>query len=165
MTSGPAGAAAAERIRNQGRWVDLQVQRAMERGEFDDLPGAGKPLDLPDKHDPDWWVKQLIEREQITGIAPAAIGLRKEDAELDGLLDREADPGRRTSDRGGLQRAHRRRAASAHRRAPRGHQDAGRRGRGRAWRARREARRARAAAEPSPEPEPRRGGWWRWPGR
>src|SRR3954447_7855679 len=82
--------AAAERIRNQTHWVDLQVRRAMERGEFDDLPGAGKPLDLPDKHDPDWWVKQLIEREQITGIAPPAIGLRKEDAELDALLDREA---------------------------------------------------------------------------
>lgn len=82
--------AAAERVRNQTRWVDLQVQEAMRRGEFDDLPGAGKPLDLPDKHDPDWWVKQLIEREQITGIAPAAIGLRKEDAELDAVLDREA---------------------------------------------------------------------------
>ena len=84
--------AAQERIRNQTRWVDLQVQRAMERGEFDDLPGAGKPLALPDKHDPDWWVKRLIEREKITGIAPPAIGLRKEDAELDGLLDREATP-------------------------------------------------------------------------
>jgi hypothetical protein len=79
-----------ERIRNQTRWVDLQVQEAMRRGEFDDLPGAGKPLDLPDKHDPDWWVKQLIEREKITGIAPPAIGLRKEDAELDAVLDREA---------------------------------------------------------------------------
>ncbi len=84
--------AAQERIRNQTRWVDLQVQQAMERGEFDDLPGAGKPLALPDKHDPDWWVKRLIEREKITGIAPPAIGLRKEDAELDGLLDREATP-------------------------------------------------------------------------
>lgn len=82
--------AAAERVRNQTRWVDLQVQEAMRRGEFDDLPGAGKPLDLPDKHDPDWWVKQLIEREKITGIAPPAIGLRKEDAELDAVLDREA---------------------------------------------------------------------------
>jgi hypothetical protein len=82
--------AAAERVRDLSRWVDLQVQEAMRRGEFDDLPGAGKPLDLPDKHDPDWWVKQLIEREQITGIAPAAIGLRKEDAELDAVLDREA---------------------------------------------------------------------------
>ena len=82
--------AAFERIRHQARWVDLQVQEAMRRGEFDDLPGAGKPLDLPDKHDPDWWVKRLIERENITGIAPAAIGLRKEDAELDAVLDREA---------------------------------------------------------------------------
>ena len=84
--------AAQERVRDQTRWVDLQVRQAMERGEFDDLPGAGKPLELPDKHDPDWWVKRLIEREKITGIAPPAIGLRKEDAELDGVLDREATP-------------------------------------------------------------------------
>jgi hypothetical protein len=84
--------AAQERIRNQTRLVDLQVRRAMERGEFDDLPGAGKPLELPETHDPDWWVKRLIEREQITGVAPPAIGLRKEDAELDGVLDREATP-------------------------------------------------------------------------
>ena len=82
--------AASERVRNQARWVDLQVQRAMERGEFDDLPGAGKPLDLPDRHDPDWWLKQLVEREEITGLAPAAISLRTEDAGLDEVLDREA---------------------------------------------------------------------------
>ena len=109
--------AAAERIRNQTRWVDLQVQRAMERGEFDDLPGAGKPLDLPDKHDPDWWVKQLIEREQITGIAPAG-----DRAAQGGRRARRAPRprghrGRRTPGRGGLQRTHRRRPPSAHRRA------------------------------------------------
>src|SRR4051795_2502564 len=86
----PRRSAAAERIRNQTHWVDLQVRRAMERGEFDDLPGAGKPLQLPDKHDPDWWVKKLIEREEITGIAPPAISLRREDAELDDTLDPEA---------------------------------------------------------------------------
>jgi hypothetical protein len=79
--------AAAERMRNQTQWVDLQVQKAMERGEFDNLPGAGKPLKLPDKYDPDWWIKKLIEREQITGVAPAAILLRKEDAELEEQLD------------------------------------------------------------------------------
>ena len=55
----------------------------MARGEFDNLPGAGKPLRLPDQHDPDWWVKRLIEREKISGVAPPAIGLRREDAELD----------------------------------------------------------------------------------
>src|SRR6188472_3026244 len=81
--------AAAERMRNQTKFVDLEVQRAIERGEFDNLPGAGKPLKLPDRHDPDWWLKQLIERENISGVAPPAIMLRKEDKELEGTLDDE----------------------------------------------------------------------------
>src|SRR3954451_21473496 len=84
------GDSAAARIRTETRWVDLQIQQAVERGEFDDLPGAGKPLgDLGSPHDRDWWLRRLIEREQITGVLPAALQLRKEDAELDGLLDRE----------------------------------------------------------------------------
>jgi hypothetical protein len=80
---------AARRIDQQGMWVEFQIRKAMERGEFDNLPGAGKPLDLPDRHDPDWWVKRLIEREKISGVAPPAIGLRREDAELRDTLDRE----------------------------------------------------------------------------
>ncbi len=81
--------AAAARIHNQARWVDLQVQQAMERGEFDDLPGRGKPIaDLGPDHDPDWWVKKLIEREQITGVLPPALAIRKDDAELDARLDK-----------------------------------------------------------------------------
>jgi hypothetical protein len=82
-------AAAARRIEQQQSWVDLQIRQAMERGEFDDLPGAGKPIrDLGTLHDPDWWVKQLVEREKITGVLPAALQLRKDDVELDDLLDR-----------------------------------------------------------------------------
>jgi hypothetical protein len=69
--------------------VEKQIREAQERGAFDDLPGKGKPLDLPPVHDPDWWVKRLIERENITGVAPPAIALRHEDAELDETLDRE----------------------------------------------------------------------------
>jgi hypothetical protein len=70
--------------------VDLQIQQAMERGDFDNLPGAGKPLgDLGSPHDRDWWLKKLIERERIS-VLPAALQLRKDDAELDDLLDREA---------------------------------------------------------------------------
>ena len=82
--------AARQRLEQQTLWVDLQVRRAMARGDFDNLPGAGKPLKLPAQHDPDWWVKRLIEREKLSGIAPPAIGLRREDAELDDTLDREA---------------------------------------------------------------------------
>jgi hypothetical protein len=82
--------AAENRMRHQAHWVDLQIRRAMERGEFDDLPGQSKPLgDLGSPDDRDWWLKKLIEREQITGVLPAALQLRKDDAELDHLLDRE----------------------------------------------------------------------------
>ena len=84
----PAG---TRRLEQQPLWVDLLVRRAMERGAFDNLPGTGKPIrGLGGTHDPHWWVKGLIEREQISGVAPPALALRKEDAELDELLDREA---------------------------------------------------------------------------
>jgi hypothetical protein len=80
-------AAARARIQQQQTWVDVQIRQAMERGEFDDLPGAGKPIEgLGTEHDPDWWVKQLVERERIA-VLPPSIALRKEDAELDDLLD------------------------------------------------------------------------------
>ena len=80
----------AQRMEQQALWVDLQVRRAMERGDFDNLPGAGKPIKgLGSTHDPDWWVKSLVERERITGVLPPALALRKEDAQLGTTLDRE----------------------------------------------------------------------------
>ena len=80
--------AAAARIQHQTQWVEQQLRVAFERGDFDDLPGAGKPLEgLGSDHDPDWWVKRLVEREQIS-VLPPALELRKEDAELEGRLDR-----------------------------------------------------------------------------
>lgn len=83
--------AAFVRMQNQTQWVDLQLRQAAERGDFDDLPGYGKPIEnLGRQHDPDWWLKQLIEREQITGVLPPALQLRKDDLELDDLLDRQS---------------------------------------------------------------------------
>lgn len=81
-------AAARARIEQQQTWVDLQVRQAMERGEFDDLPGKGKPIEgLGESHDPDWWLKKLVERERIV-VLPPSVALRKEDAGLDDELDR-----------------------------------------------------------------------------
>jgi hypothetical protein len=81
-------AAAKRRIDQQHTWVDLQIRQAMERGAFDDLPGAGKPIaDLGSQHDPDWWLKRMVEREQIS-VLPPALQLRKDDAGLDDRLDR-----------------------------------------------------------------------------
>jgi len=80
-------AAARARIEQQQTWVDVQIRRAMERGEFDNLPGTGKPIEgLGAEHDPEWWLKQLIERERIA-VLPPALQLRKDDAGLDDLLD------------------------------------------------------------------------------
>ena len=81
--------AAAARIENQGLWVDQQIRVAMAKGEFDNLPGQGKPIkDLGSEHDPDWWLKKMIEREQVSGVLPPSLQLRKDDAELDAKLDK-----------------------------------------------------------------------------
>jgi hypothetical protein len=72
------------------RWayVETSLQQAIRRGEFDDLPGAGKPLEwLGDHHDPDWWIRRKIQTEQLTGLGPAALTLRVESAELEQTLD------------------------------------------------------------------------------
>lgn len=62
-------------------WVDRQIRTAQERGDFDDLPGAGKPL--PGAGAPleeQWWIKEQIRREGISGDAllPAPLRLRRE---------------------------------------------------------------------------------------
>ena len=64
-------------------WIDAQIRVAREQGAFDNLPGAGKPLPyLGQEYDPDWWVKQLVQREQISILPPSLELLRKVDKEL-----------------------------------------------------------------------------------
>ncbi len=57
-------------------WIDRQIREAMERGEFDNLPGAGKPLELGDSDD--WWIKAKIKRENLEPVLPGVLSLRKE---------------------------------------------------------------------------------------
>ncbi|MFF7474888.1 DnaJ family domain-containing protein [Streptomyces sp. NPDC008092] len=60
-------------------WVDKQIQDAQRRGEFDQLPGAGKLL--PDGQDTSydelWWVKRKLAREGLA-MLPPSLALRKE---------------------------------------------------------------------------------------
>ena len=59
-------------------WIDRQVREAEERGEFEDLPGAGKPIPGLDKpFDELWWVKDKLRREGLTYMPPS-VALRKE---------------------------------------------------------------------------------------
>lgn len=72
----------------RAQYVELAIQQAIRRGDFDDLPGAGKPLqNLRQAYDPDWWIRQKLEREKITGLGPPALTLRTENAVLDARLD------------------------------------------------------------------------------
>ncbi len=65
-------------------WIDYQLREAEKAGEFDNLVGAGKPLKLADQHDPDWWVKDFIRRENIDteALLPVPVLLRKEKAQV-----------------------------------------------------------------------------------
>jgi len=68
-------------------WIERQIREGMERGEFDDLPGAGKPIaDLHRPHDELWWVKEKLRREDVSYLPPT-LALRKE---VEDALDRVA---------------------------------------------------------------------------
>jgi len=89
LSDAASKAEAVQRQRLIHTWVDQQIQQAIARGDFDNLPGAGKPVEgLGEEHDPDWWLKKLVERERLV-VLPASVQLRKDDAELDDLLDRQ----------------------------------------------------------------------------
>lgn len=158
--------AAEEELRQKRAAVDdaakaeYLVRDAMAQGKFDNLKYAGKPIPgLGEVYDPDWWVKGLLQRENITGLGPTAILLRTEDAALDARLDEQfsekqvrdivADFNARVIDarrqlQGGPPVITRTRDVDA---------EVAR------WRERQAALAAAAAAD-APEPEPRRP-WWR----
>jgi hypothetical protein len=70
--------------------IDRQLREAAERGEFDNLPGAGKPLpDHGREYEDDWWVKDWLQREGATaGVIPPTLALRREVEDLDEIVDR-----------------------------------------------------------------------------
>ncbi|MGK8520126.1 DUF1992 domain-containing protein [Nocardia asteroides] len=62
-------------------WVDKQIREASERGEFDNLPGTGKPIPgAGTVHDEDWWLRGYLRREGVGGDAllPPSLLLRRD---------------------------------------------------------------------------------------
>ena len=59
-------------------FVEQQIREAQERGVFDQLPGAGKPLpDLDEPYDPLWWVKRKLRAENLS-LLPDALQIRRD---------------------------------------------------------------------------------------
>lgn len=63
-------------------WIDQQIADAEQRGVFDNLPGAGKPLDIkPEGGDyGQAWVRDYARREGVSPdeFLPAPLKLRRE---------------------------------------------------------------------------------------
>jgi hypothetical protein len=62
-------------------WIDRQIREATDRGEFDNLPGAGKPLPgLQGPVEEQWWLKDYLRREGLPSdvLLPTPLLLRKE---------------------------------------------------------------------------------------
>ncbi|HET6948889.1 MAG TPA: DUF1992 domain-containing protein, partial [Acidimicrobiales bacterium] len=59
-------------------WIDRQIRQGMERGDFDNLPGTGKPIaDLDRPHDDLRWVREKLRREEASFLPPT-LAVRKE---------------------------------------------------------------------------------------
>ncbi|BBG05260.1 MULTISPECIES: DnaJ family domain-containing protein [Pseudonocardia] len=76
--------------------VDRAIREAVERGDFDDLPGKGQPLPGAGRTGPveeNWWVRGYLEREGLSGEAllPPSVQLRKELDRIDDTVARFTD--------------------------------------------------------------------------
>jgi hypothetical protein len=68
-------------------WIDRQITEAQERGEFDNLPGAGRPLPRRALSG-DAWLRNYLDREGVSAeeMLPVPLRLRKEAERLPGTL-------------------------------------------------------------------------------
>ncbi|MGC1756959.1 MAG: DUF1992 domain-containing protein [Trebonia sp.] len=68
-------------------WIDQQIADAENRGVFDNLPGAGKPLNIKPTGDGDFgqaWIRDYARREGVTPeeFLPTPLKLRREIEQL-----------------------------------------------------------------------------------
>ena len=58
------------------RVAENRIRAAMAEGQFDDLPGEGKPIPgIDEPYDENWWIKQWLRREKIRAVL--ADGLKR----------------------------------------------------------------------------------------
>jgi hypothetical protein len=70
-------------------WIDQQIMEAAERGAFDNLPGAGKPLPRRgEADDGQAWLRDYLRREGVSAeeLLPTPLRLRKEVERLTGTV-------------------------------------------------------------------------------
>lgn len=75
-------------------WVDRQIREAAEKGEFDNLPGAGMPIPGLDRPwGVDDWAREKIRREGVS-ILPPGLQLRRDvERELEEIMQLALEAG------------------------------------------------------------------------
>ena len=79
--------------------AEAKIVAAIEAGEFENLPGFGKPFEFDDtQYDPHWWIRRKVERENMKNLfkpAPtpsAEFANRFSEKQLDGDSRRGSIP-------------------------------------------------------------------------
>ncbi len=73
-------------------WIDRKIREAEDRGEFDDLPGAGQPIpDLDKPYDENWWVRGKLRSEGLSYLAPPLAMKKKAHDALTAALDADSE--------------------------------------------------------------------------
>jgi hypothetical protein len=65
-------------------WIEQQIEEATERGAFDNLPLAGKPLPKGEEDAAAAWLREYVRREGVSTeeFLPVPLRLRKESERL-----------------------------------------------------------------------------------
>ena len=77
------------------RIVEAIIKEAMERGEFDNLPGKGKPIDLSEYFETPEEVRLTHSVLKNAGMTSREVDLLKEIAELKQILAAVLDEGKK----------------------------------------------------------------------
>ena len=68
MASNMFGESAIQRV------AESKIKAAIEEGDFENLPGLGKPFEFDElNYDPNWWIKRKIERENLKKLFKARL--------------------------------------------------------------------------------------------
>src|SRR3954466_6810455 len=63
---------ATQKIRAWDSLAEQRIQAAQAEGQFENLPGFGKPIPgIDEPHDDLWWGKDKLKREQLSSFPPA----------------------------------------------------------------------------------------------
>jgi Domain of unknown function (DUF1992) len=74
------------------RIAEAKIQEAMERGDFDGLPGRGRPLRLEDMSGVPPHLRMGYKILRNAGVAPPEVELRREVYRLDREIGATTDP-------------------------------------------------------------------------